>query len=263
MLYFLSGVILILLGGMAALLRLALRYRQRLKGRPNIERVPIPHVALADWDPIFRTDGLGPSRESEVLFVGGGAWRSGTNDTETWVLAALAKRARRIFEFGTATGRTTYVLARNAPDDAIVDTITLLAGNADNTDYEFKPDDPDAKKWRAIALGESVFDRFYYEGTSASRKIRQHFGDSAKFDEAPFSGQVDLVFIDGSHAYSYVRSDTEKAMRMLVPGGCIVWHDYSPRCPGVFKALNELGRKLQLVHLKDTRLVVYRAPAAA
>ncbi|GMV60958.1 MAG: hypothetical protein AMXMBFR74_01270 [Parvibaculum sp.] len=246
-------------GAFAATLSYALRQRVRMKLRPNFGKPPVPHVAIDVWDEVFRSTGLGPNRASEISFIGQAGALASINDTETWVLGALAKKARRIFEFGTATGRTTYVLARNAPDDAKVDTLTYLADGDDS--YEFDANDPDAEKWRKIALGESHYDKFYYEDTPVAHKVAQHFGDSAKFDEAPYAAQIDLIFVDGAHSYSYVKSDSTKALRMVAPGGYVLWHDYSPRCPGVFKALNELGRELPLAHLKGTTLVAYRKPA--
>jgi len=236
----------------------ALRQRVRMKLRPNFSKPPIPHVALGAWNEIFRSNGLGPDRASEIRFIGQAGSLSTISDTETWVLGALAKGARRIFEFGTATGRTTYVLACNAPDDAKIDTLTFRASESDT--YEMTEDDPDAEKWRSIAIGESNYEHFYYEDTPVADKVTQHFGDSAKFDIAPFEGKVDLIFVDGAHAYTYVKGDSARALRMVAPGGHVLWHDYSPRCPGVFKALNELGRELPLAHLKGTTLVAYRKP---
>jgi hypothetical protein len=255
----LIALILILAIAFAATLSYTLRQRVRMKLRPNFSKPPIPHVALDAWHEAFRSNGLGPDLASEIQFVGQAGSLSTINDTETWVLGALSKTAKHIFELGTATGRTTYILARNAPEDAKVDTLTFRA--SDQSEYEFNSNDPNAEKWRKIAIQESVYENFYYEGTPIAHKVTQHFGDSAKFDETPFAGQVDLIFIDGSHAYSYVKTDSAKALRMVSPGGYVLWHDYSPRCPGVFKALNELGRQLPLVHLKGTTLVAYRKPA--
>jgi hypothetical protein len=72
-----------------------------------------------------------------------------------------------------------------------------------------------------------------------------------------------VVFVDGSHAYSYVVSDTAKALRMVRPGGLVLWHDYSPECPGVFRALNELTARLPLVHIAGTTLVACRMDVRA
>jgi hypothetical protein len=71
---------------------------------------------------------------------------------------------------------------------------------------------------------------------------------------------MDLIFIDGSHAHSYVESDTKKALRMIKPGGIIFWHDYrgSNRAPGVFETLNAFSKTLKLVHIAGTSLVAYK-----
>jgi hypothetical protein len=50
-------------------------------------------------------------------------------------------------------------------------------------------------------------------------------------------------------------------MRMVKPGGLVLWHDYGPGCHGVFRALNELSRRLPLVHVAGTTLVAWRRPA--
>ena len=79
-------------------------------------------------------------------------------------------------------------------------------------------------------------------------------------------GRVDfrgvMRFVDGSHAYSYVVSDSRKALRMCAPGGLILWHDYRGprRARGVFRGLNELARDLPLVHVAGTSFVAYRKP---
>lgn len=234
------------------------RYQARLKQRGLFRRWPLPRVRLHDFDPVFTPDGLGPRPETEIRFIAAYHVQGGTSDLESWVLGVLAKRARCMFEFGTCTGKTTHLLAVNSPADARVHTLTLppelearyQAGSAD--------DDEDTR----IAREESVHDHFFYEKTDAAEKVVQHFGDSKTFDTGFLKGQCDLIFIDGSHAYSYVLSDSRKALAMVRPGGIILWHDYrGPRqTRGVYRALNELGRELPLQHLGGTSLVAYRAP---
>ena len=178
----------------------------------------------------------------------------GTSDTEAWILAALAKGARRLFEFGTCTGKTTYLWARNQPDDGTVTTLTLAPSQLG--EYRGAPgDDPAAE---GHARRESGYTRFLYSGTAVASRVVQLYGDSKQFDEAPYADACDVVFVDGSHAYSYVVSDSAKALRMVRPGGLVLWHDYSPACPGVFGALNALARRLPLVHVAGTTLVAYR-----
>jgi hypothetical protein len=91
------------------------------------------------------------------------------------------------------------------------------------------------------------------------------FGDSKAFDESRYQGECDLVFVDGSHAFSYVMNDSRKALRMVRSGGLVLWHDYrdvrAGETRGVFEALNELSRELPLVRIRGTSLVAYRRGA--
>ena len=68
------------------------------------------------------------------------------------------------------------------------------------------------------------------------------YGDSASFDFSPYEGSIDLVFVDGSHAFNYVKSDAEVALRLIrKSGGLILFHDYDAAWDGVTRALNELA----------------------
>lgn len=238
-----------------------LRQRQRilnLLGR-NIG-CPIPTVRLDEFDPAFTFNELGPTRAAEVVFIGKGEFvPGGTTDVEAWILCVLAKRAACAFEFGTCTGKTAYLWARNSPPEARVITLTLPVEQAASSQYRAG----DNLRAGQQAQEESRFTRFLYSGSDVECKVMQLYGDSKEFDETPLLGKCDLIFIDGSHAYSYVESDTEKALRMLRPGGVLLWHDYrwpSGSAKGVFDYLNRLYRELPLKHLKGTNMVAYRAP---
>jgi predicted O-methyltransferase YrrM len=222
---------------------------------------PIATVPLADLDPVFRTNELGPTLDTEVSFVGRGPLvvPGGTSDAEAWVLATLAKRSRHIFEFGTCTGKTTYLVARNSPPDASITTITL----APDQTGDYVREEGDNRRNIKAALRESKLTRFLYNGTAVEPKVHQLFGDSKAFDETPFLNSCDLIFVDGSHAYSYVLSDSRKALRMVKPGGVILWHDYvGPEEEGVFRGMNELAKDLPLVHVDGTTFIAYRKPLA-
>lgn len=238
---------------------LILRARQRQRGL--LLRWPIRKAGVEALGGRFTAGEFGASLAAEVVFLGRANLRvpGGTSDTESWILAVVAKDARRLFEFGTCTGKTSYLWARNQPEGGTVTTLTL--GPGQTAAYAAAGgDDPAAE---AYAKAESGFSRFLYTGTDAESRIVQLYGDSKQFDEAPWAGQCDAVFVDGSHAYSYVVNDSAKALRMVRPGGLVLWHDYSPECPGVFRALNELSARYPLAHLQGTTLVAYRCPEAA
>jgi predicted O-methyltransferase YrrM len=242
--------------GLALALRRLAIHRARRRQRNILGAWPIPSVAPGDIAPRLSAGPLGPGLESEILAIANYRVPGGTSDLETWVLCNLAKTARVIFEFGTATGKTTYLLARNAPADAEIVTLTLDEKDA----YRAAAGDTQAAK--RAALDESLA-AFVYRGTAVERRIKQLFGDSKAFDETPYIGRCDLVFVDGSHARSYVESDSRKALAMLRPGGTMLWHDYAgPRhAEGVYEALNALARELPLRHIKGTMLVAYQSPA--
>lgn len=254
----LSLVLLLVAFGFAqAWYRLRLKYR-RLKAKPYGSRIPT--IPIWRLDPVFEVTVAGPSRQTEVAHIAAINVAGGVSDLESWILCVLAKQSRRIFELGTATGKTTYLMARSAPDAKIV-TITLAPDQTEQVSHDSQ-DDATAI---AAAKAESAFDSFVYSGTEVEPRIEQLFGDSKLFDETPYAGTMDLIFIDGDHTESYVRSDTEKAMRMLAPGGWLLWHDFrtSRAVPGVWRYLHELHRSHPLVHIQETALVAWRKPAQA
>jgi len=169
--------------------------------------------------------------------------------------AAAVPAGRSVVEIGTFDGRTTLNLAINA-GEASVFTLDLP---------------PDERAAFALAPGERQYVDKPQPGArfraasppwrGAARRITQLLGDSATYDWSPYGGRAGLVFVDGSHAYEYVLKDTETAMRLVAPGGIVLWHDYG-RWDGVSRALDELEaqRLLGLRHIAGTSLVAWRAP---
>jgi hypothetical protein len=167
---------------------------------------------------------------------------------ELGVLARLvrSRSPRVIWEIGTFDGRTTRVLAANAPD-AEVHTLDLP---------------PSAESAHALSGAERQFvekdaSGARFVGTAEAARITQHLGDSARYDLAPWGGRTDLVFVDGSHVEAYVRSDTARA-RALTDGrsAVVVWHDYGA-WPDVTRVLDELAAVEPLYRVAGTTLVVW------
>ena len=222
---------------------------------------PIPTVGVETLDRAFAPGPFGPTSDAEVSFVGRASAEvlGGTSDAESWILAVLAKRARLMFEFGTCTGKTAYLWARNSSPDARVVTVTLAPDHLGDYKQEAADDPLDVQ----FALKESSHTVFLYADSPVASKVEQLFADSKALDVSPWAGSCDLVFVDGSHAYSYVVSDSAKALELVAPGGLVLWHDYAgPRhAAGVYRALNELAQRLPLVRVEGTTLVAYRRPA--
>jgi hypothetical protein len=159
----------------------------------------------------------------------------------------------RLFEIGTFNGRTTLNLALNSPPEAEVFTLDLPDGGGERDYIKFKKS---VRKYKRQSKTGCLFLESEYP---EANKITQLFGDSAAFDFSPYFGTIDLVFVDGSHAYEYVKNDTEVALKLLRDGkGIIIWHDYTYAFPGVIRALNEFYRNGpfdKMVHVGMTSLV--------
>ena len=157
-------------------------------------------------------------------------------------LVALCQLARLvqprvIFEIGTFHGYSTLHLALNAPPDAVVYSLDLPP---DNPELSLEATIMDV----AIAREGAATSTFAFSGRDVASRIHLLHGDSAAFDFTPWHGGVDLFFIDGAHSYDYVRSDSERALACVRPGGVIAWHDFGRSgVNGVGRYVRELRRK--------------------
>lgn len=226
-------------------------FRLSLRRRPEPEPVHptllIPDIAMADvMDPECRIRILAPDTADGNVSV----------DELAIINALVAKhQPHAIFEIGTFDGRTTLNMAAHLPQGGTVYTLDLPPEKMGRTKLN-------------VAVGDRKFIRkdgsgARFDGTRWADRIRQLYGDSAAFDYSPYTGKMDLVFVDGSHSYDYVKRDTETALNLIRPdAGIILWHDYGSRYwKGLTRALNELYVTVpefkSMRHVKGTTLVVW------
>jgi hypothetical protein len=229
----------------------SLRHRlRRLRGVASAD-APVTRLPQAPWSRVLKNR---PIQLAETAKSDGNVRLS-----ELAVLALAASDTppgSEIIEIGTFDGRTALNLAINAPPGVSIATLDLPA------------DQPSA-----LAIEES--ERRYVDKPAPGARLRtcrgpwrtyadrvvQLRGDSATFDWSPHYGRAGLVFVDGSHAYDYARKDSKTAMRLVKPGGIVLWHDYGV-WPGVTQAIEELeaARHLGLANIRGTSLVFWRAP---
>lgn len=231
---------------------LARWWRDRSRAMRGVDKerhaTALPQVA---WTEVLR--------RRPIRLVETGKQDGNVNLAELAILAQAAAAMPAgaiVVEIGTFDGRTTLNLAVNAAAQAGVVTLDLP---------------PEERALFALAPGERQYvdkpqpgARFRACGPpwqGAARRITQLLGDSATFDWTPYEGRAGLVFVDGSHAYDYVRKDSQTALRLVAKGGTVLWHDYG-RWEGVSRALDELEaeRRLGLRHIAGTSLVAWRAP---
>jgi tRNA A58 N-methylase Trm61 len=159
---------------------------------------------------------------------------------ECAALAALSRLvgAKRVFEFGTYKGVSTTQLALNVGDGGMIFTLDLPEDHPAYTLPIPKPEERQiaAEGGKGILIPRDLLDRVTF--------LRS---DSAVFDESPYFGSIDLVFVDGAHSYEYVKNDTEKGWRMLRSGGVLAWHDCNAQHRDVVRYIKECGFDVKLV----------------
>jgi predicted O-methyltransferase YrrM len=157
--------------------------------------------------------------------------------------------ARVVFEIGTFRGVTAWFLVRNL-------------ANAEVHTLDIPPEAEPVGELEESDVFRAARD-MYYEGRPDGERVVQHWGDSANFDFSPWYGRCDLVYIDGAHSAAYVRNDSDQALKMIKPGGAIVWDDYWWQSPGTARTLHALHEEgVPLRWIKGTRLVVHVSPGA-
>jgi predicted O-methyltransferase YrrM len=95
--------------------------------------------------------------------------------------------------------------------------------------------------------------------------VTQLYGNTATFDFAALNRQYDLIFIDGDHHYSMVKSDTENVFKHLLhENSIVVWHDaaYTPeklRPEVIYGILQGTPSALHhhIYHISNTQCAVY------
>jgi len=174
---------------------------------------------------------------------------------ELLIIAQIAAKRRpaHIFEIGTFDGRTTLNLAANAGAESRVWTLDLPEDQLSSTVYALQSHEEGfVRKQRSGAR---------FSDTEFASQITQLYGDSAHFDISPYRQKMDLIFVDGSHAYEYVLNDTRVALELARPGATILWHDYDHgQWPGVTRALNDFRKQeprlAGIYHVEGTTLAI-------
>ena len=195
----------------------------------ELDLLRFPRVAVADLLPT----GDQPLRVELALFPKSHASIS-VLEFSCLILLMHQVRAKRVFEFGTFKGISITQIALNLAPDSQIYTLDL-------------PDESLATALSVADPEDAAIAREAGKGSLVPAAVRPRIQflkhDSATFDEKPYAGTMDFVFVDGAHNYDYVKNDSEKGWRMLRPGGIIAWHDCRIQDPGVVRYLLESSFK--------------------
>ena len=224
------------------------RFRNRIKGKeePFLQPISLPGIS---WKK-FTNPKLISLLELEK--------RDGNvRISELGILSHFARNCKPntpILEIGTFDGRTTINLALNAPENCPIYTLDLPPNT--ETKYSIDPGEQHYVDKPEIGFRYKKYKNIYRQKVS---RIHQLLGDSATFDFSGYMNKCSLIFIDGSHNYEYIKSDTKLAMELVEQGGVILWHDYGI-WKGVTQALDEIEdeNRFGLKNISGTSLVCWR-----
>ena len=180
-----------------------------------------------------------------------------TSDYESWILSCLSKVSDNIFEFGTCSGKNTMLMALNSKENSKIISLTI---NQNQSKKLILDKNDNNISYRNI-LHESSYEKFLFSGKEIEKKIEVVFIDSREFDTKKYLRKFDLIFIDGGHTYSVVKSDTNKAFEMLSSKGIIVWHDYvvgKESCKDICKLIDEIEKEKKIFHIKNTSMCYFK-----
>jgi len=137
-------------------------------------------------------------------------------------LASQVPNNGLIVEIGTLFGRSTSFLAVGAKRSVRVYAVDCWEG----THYH-----------RMIQAVE------YFTRLNLMKKIKIIKGYSVEVAKS-FKGTINMLYIDGDHAYESVRADYNAWYPFLVKGGIVAFHDHEhPKYPGVVKFVAEKASK--------------------
>ena len=105
-----------------------------------------------------------------------------TSEYEAWIIASLSKISKNIFEFGTCSGKTTYLMALNSNDNSKITTITLDPSKVETIS---KNNNDNKTSFRNIK-NESIYNNFLFSNTKEEKKIEVIFKNSLDLDEKKF-----------------------------------------------------------------------------
>jgi predicted O-methyltransferase YrrM len=171
------------------------------------------------------------------------AWSLGVAEQLILQTLVRARHCRTAFEIGTFNGGTTRLIAETLPEDGRIWTIDLPSEQFTTTQ---RP-----QGFRAAEVGIA------YRDSAAVSKVTQLFGDSLHFDFTPYAESADVVLVDGGHEYVNGLADTKTALRLVRPGGVILWDDFAPYWHGLVNGICDAMSARRLGRLAGTSFAAY------
>jgi hypothetical protein len=218
--------------------------REALRGDPRTDAKVL--ALLAAFPEVRLSEAV--TTKPTIIIEGLYTYVDGSFNLQDQVALMTLLRDRRpslVFEIGTYNGNTTRLMALNLPE-ARIHTLDLPQ---DLSDEQLRHSDLPKDDFHLIAkrcVGEAFL------SDPGITNVTQHFGDSATWDFSPVHG-ADFLFIDGSHTFQYIRSDTIRSAEAAAERATIVWHDFDDTHYDVLCYLTHLvNAGLPVRHIEST-----------
>jgi len=158
-----------------------------------------------------------------------------------------------LLEIGTSHGRTTALMARNAPG-GVVHTVNI-------------PPEDIAAGGKNVTFAPSRDEIGKYYREKGLTNVHQILANTARWE--PDFGPIDVAFVDGCHDADFVYNDTRKVLKQCRPGSIVMWHDFNPELARVYSWIDEVCQGVErlyaeglirdrLLHLEDSWVGIHR-----
>ncbi|PAW77229.1 MAG: hypothetical protein B9S32_12050 [Verrucomicrobia bacterium Tous-C9LFEB] len=217
---------------------------------------PVPSHPLGELLQQLNSDAplRSPSATSFTLPEGVSSGPMPQRDQDMLIDLLTRLNPETIFEFGTNWGVTTSYFVENT--NAKIWTLDICREMFGH----------DLTGELTMVLSNKETGLAYRQLKASEGRVTQVFRDSLKLDwtETEYPATFDLILVDACHAYDFVKSDTEKALSKLRPGGLLLWHDFYPTVdmwPDVFTYVSEFAKTHSgVLNIKGTALAAWVKP---
>ncbi len=213
----------------------------------------IPTMDLSEW--LSTLSGKPRDHGSQVTLPDGLLQSTGVGTLGYfYALAAICStiKPKYIIEFGTYLGAGTLTMGLNC--EARILTVDLPEETSRDDVDTLNETDRKLVAYRQHRTGS------LYKSHPIEDRITELRCDSRTVDLSKHASSVDLCLVDGGHSLECVRLDTENALRVLAPGGIILWDDYFWLYPDVVSYVEEFSKTHEgMVRIKETGLVGWQS----
>ncbi|MDF1579413.1 MAG: class I SAM-dependent methyltransferase [Desulfuromonadales bacterium] len=176
-------------------------------------------------------------------------------DAEVLGAACCNGDPKILLEIGTSHGRTTALMAQNAPG-GIVHTVNILPEEI-----------AEGGKNVTFAPSRDEIGKYYRE--KGLTNVRQIFANTKNWE--PDFGPIDIAFVDGCHDADFVYNDTRKILKQCRPGSIVMWHDFNTELMRVYPWMRDVMTGVErlfadgllrgrILHLQDSWIGLYQVP---